>query len=152
MLILLMDYTTFFLFFPQVFRLQRQTWCLLSSATRRFHSSSVISAPTSADSSAVAVLSGQITKQSKGAVEGYRALVLMCVLSKEQRVTCRTNSTNMLLFELTSTGHGSADPVSTCTNTAVTLYLGLCSVFICLILQGTFCKKSHDRLLNQNHR
>lgn len=34
-------------------------------------------------------------KTVKVAVKGYRALVLMCVLSKEQRVTRRTNSPKM---------------------------------------------------------
>lgn len=38
---------------------------MLSSATRRFHSSSVISAPVSVDSSTAAVLSAQTTKESK---------------------------------------------------------------------------------------
>lgn len=47
-------------------------------------------------------------------------------------------------LSLTRADHCGAHPVATGTDTAVALYLGLCSVFICLILQGTFCRTSHS--------
>lgn len=51
---------------------------------------------------------------------------------------------------LTRADHCSAHPVATCTNTAVTLYLGLCSVFIRLVLQGAFCRVTIQTSLYQH--
>lgn len=48
----------------------KPTWCLLSSATRRFHSSSVISAPVSVDSPTAADLSAPIKPQQRSQGSG----------------------------------------------------------------------------------
>ena len=47
-------------------------------------------------------------------------------------------------FFLTITGHGCADPVSTGTHTAVTVHLGLGSIGIRFILQGTLCETRNE--------
>jgi len=77
--------------FTGVSRLQTQTWCLLSSATRRFHSSSVISAPVSAVSPTASVLSGQRTKKFLKITGGGEAFVLMTSqwVTRMNKITCR---------------------------------------------------------------
>lgn len=46
--------------------------------------------------------------------------------------------------QLTITGHGCADPVSTGTDAAVTVHLGLGSICVRLILQCTLCGTTNE--------
>lgn len=69
-----------------------------------------------------------------------RLFVLGCDSIQRPNSVNRVKSSWVVAF--TSAGHSSADPVAACTNTAVALHLGLCSVLISLILQGTLCTES----------
>lgn len=112
-------------------RLQRRTWCLLSSATRRFHSSSVSSAPPSVVSSASCVLSATVHKHTQPVAFTREPG------SRPGEISCSQ------LHRPTGAGHGSAHPVAACAHAAVALHLGLGSVLVGLVLQGAFCRGGH---------
>lgn len=119
--------------------LQRPTWCLLSSATRRFHSSSVSSAPPSVVSSASCVLSARGHKKTQPCSRGKLRT------SYFPRQPVRFYFCSQRLWP-TAAGHGSAHPVATCAHAAVALHLGLGAVLVGLVLQCAFCRRGSGAL------